>query len=81
MVARLASPIRQSRMKMYTAMNSGTSALEVISGIRWAKVGSMPSTRSTMVVLYWPEGVSRIVPMGTRDSLLSRFFRRSRRVW
>ena len=54
--------------------------MAVISGIRCARVGSIPSTRSTMVVLYWPEGVSRMVPIGTRDSLDSRDLRRSRRV-
>ena len=75
-----ASLIRQSKTKIYTARKSGTRALTVISGSRWARVGSIPSTRSTMVVLYCPEGVSRMAPIGTRDSLDSRDLRRSRRV-
>ena len=58
--------MRQSKRNRYRPITSGTSTFAVISGIRCAKVDSMPSTRSTIVVLYWPEVVSKIVPIGTR---------------
>ena len=72
--------MRQSMTNRYTTITKGTSTFAVISGIRCAKVGSIPSTRSTIVVLYWPEVVSKIVPIGTRASFSVIFSRRSRSV-
>ena len=42
--------------------------LAVSSGTMCARGSSSFSTVSTMTVLNFPEGVSRIVPMGTRES-------------
>ena len=72
--------MRQSKRNRYTAITIGTSTFAVISGIRCAKVGSIPSTRSTIVVLYWPDGVSKIVPIGMRTNFAVIFSRRSRSV-
>lgn len=49
----------------------------VISGKRCANVGSIPATRSTIVVLYCPDGVSKMVPIGTLDSFAISFFLKS----
>ena len=72
--------MRQSITNRYTTITKGTSTFAVISGSRCAKVDSIPSTRSTIVVLYWPDGVSKIVPIGTRASFAVIFSRRSRSV-
>ena len=44
--------MRQSIMKRYTTITTGTRMFAVISGMRCANVDSIPSTRSTIVVLY-----------------------------
>ena len=53
--------------------------LAVSSGTICASGSSSFSTVSTMIVLNFPDGVSRIVPMGTRESfsvIAMRIFRR-----
>ena len=68
-VIREISAIRQSIVSRYINMKTGAAIFEVNSGTTCASVGSIESTRSTMMFFNEPLGMSSTVPSGRRASL------------
>jgi len=58
----------QSSTNIYRSISAGIKILAVSSGIMCASGSSSFSTVSTSNVLNFPEGVSKMVPIGTRES-------------
>lgn len=60
--------ILQSSTNIYRSINTGMKRLAVSSGIMCASGSSSFSMVSTNSVLNFPEGVSKMIPIGTRES-------------
>lgn len=74
-VAREIKAIRQSNKNKYISIKTGIRVFAVNSGTICARGSSSFSTVSTNMDLYFPDGVSKIVPIGIRASFAVMAFR------